>query len=122
MTATDSEVVREAGRLIEERGLAKQVLMDLDGKLCAVGAVLYALTPDKEHTEVSLGLAFDNVAIEDQFYRIITGLANKLVTDPRVASYEVVRWNNQLERTQEEVVKTLYELATELSSAHPTPR
>ena len=122
MTATDSEIAREAGRLIEERGLAKQVLMDPSGRLCAVGAILYALTPDKEHTEISLGLAFDNETIEDQFHRILDGLADKLEPSARSASYEVVMWNNQLERTQEEVVKIFYELATELSSAHPTPR
>lgn len=100
-----ADILERAADAIDEFGLAKGVQQDLDGSLCAIGAIAYATGERKFPThnigEVNL-LNFEPVRLMDK----------------AVGGY-VAFWNNAQERTKEEVTSMMRAVATTYRAAAP---
>lgn len=87
-------IAAKAADLIEERGHAKGILETFDGKLCLLGALNMAAWGSARHHSGG----YQALRYVEQF---IPG------NNDRWRRYNGVDWNNQPERTQEEVVAVL---------------
>lgn len=99
------DIASRAADVIEARGHTKFMLEDDRGRVCLVGAILIA--GGKE-----LGWHYRDQEVADAVAEVI-GVPKYLnPAAPGQYMYEVVGWNNALERTQAEVVGVLRRVAS----------
>lgn len=138
---SDIEVVQRAERLIRERGLAKNALIDSSGGVCATGALLIALggkvcedlPPDKQ-SDLWYVLGPDGPSTyssyRDTLDRIMSRAWNRLCytykygsrvsgvpkpeRDTELTATRIVHWNNEVSRTAQDVAELFRELAEEM--------
>jgi hypothetical protein len=128
-----ADLADQAANEIDKRGLAKHLLTDQAGRVCARGAV-FAAVLDRPFTEwdgmaIALGVADDICQTEIAVSEAVAdhlGLPHRSDGKSRLA-----QWNNAPERTAEEVSSALRETAASLrltmvppgaTQALPAPR
>lgn len=92
-----------AYNILKERGHAKHALETPDGRVCLVGAVNMATTgrPGPSY--------FMRPSVEE--LKLNAKCMDKLEKQSGMYIYGLVAWNNDPERTQDEVLKLFYDVA-----------
>lgn len=125
---TTAEVARQAAAYIREHGLAKEDLLGPNGEACFNGAIMLQFAPPDYRLPL-----YDTL----QLWKLVGGLCGPTIAgSPRWIFFDldrrayrilrlrgalrrdndVIQWNNEEERTAEEVASLLDEIAKELES------
>lgn len=100
---TPQELAFKAANLIEERGLAKELLQDSDGSLCVRGAMFQVLMGDPFKWPHRLGSTAEQIETWRTTERLI---------EAEVGYEDVADWNNEEDTTQDDVVQVLRKIAS----------
>lgn len=96
-----AEVYTKAANLIERYGHTKGQLVDREGRMCIAGAINKAFYGKPKY--------MGSVSYDSYIKPL-----DALVTPDAAARFDVILWNNQLERTEQDVVDLLRRAAVEL--------
>jgi hypothetical protein len=99
-TLTDTQVLRKAAAIIEERGHAKGKLFDSKGRVCLAGAINSAISGKPSY----FGTAGRTI---DLLERVGRYLARKTKKERLRDFSEVVLWNDRARTTAAQVVEAL---------------
>jgi hypothetical protein len=104
----DPKVYDDAASLIETRGLAKRAYVDAQGCLCTLGAINAALgNPFTDEDSPEPGIA------SEAFHSWITYASHAMESVPDDYD-DIPEWNDDPDRTPEEVIAFLRKLAEDL--------
>jgi hypothetical protein len=99
-TKSDTQVLREAAKIIEERGHCKDKLFDCDGRVCMAGAINVALTGQASY----YGTRDRTCDLLERVGSHLTSLyKRRTFNGPNAAVF----WNNEKKRKASEVISAL---------------
>ena len=119
-----ADAIDRAASIIDERGLCRMTLEDIDGRVCAVGglaAAVYGVAADGYLTHPGIAWTHGRHARDVEFYNAVTGaVADALGRefDDDDSTFTIYRWNdgyyNEPHRDQAQVVGTFRRIAADL--------
>lgn len=113
-----AEVVEKAADLIETNGLAKGRYFALDGGMCTMGALQYACGVDLHSNLVIYPKGSRLRNRQDLYMSAKDAVAQMLPISTEFGTIEAIsNWNDDGDRSQEEVVDTLKHIAKDLRNS-----